>query len=147
MISNVALVLQSFQNQLKAIYPTLKVAYEQNVNYENGVVRLRSDNLIQDWTEDHFPAFIYNRNFIRPATTRRAAKDAPYDMGATQVKLYTSEFATIPINFMCLFTSPIQLEEFEISYYADKGIFSVVDTSVDLSNVNLGLWHYQIIWD
>lgn len=150
LITNIALVLRDWQNALRVKYSDIHIAYAESLNYAEGIVDIRSQNLVWEKDNPAFQALVYNRRPLKWATTHRAAKTGGYEYDAIGdiVKIYKSWYGEVELDFVFISPAPQYIDAFEIMYHIEDGISGIDEFTVDLTKTyDLGVWKYQCIWD
>lgn len=146
-LSNLAMVLRAWKNTMLVKYPSLNVVYSHSMTYQDDVVEMRGEHVMNTETESTYNLFAFSRESLIWATTHRAAKIDPKDYSGSHMKLYKAWYSSIPINFVFYAPNPKYIEEFEIKYHVEDGITGIDGFTLDLQQtLGLGQWEYQCIW-
>jgi len=145
-ISNIALVMQAVTTALKAKVSGLNTIYDENLDYETAIKKLRSSNKAAQTTSGANPLFIFNRSVLRrsPGKGTKSVMRGIDDATPTpsQYKVVQSEF---DINFMYVCYDMETLEDFEIGYITDEGLPSVNEVTITLPT--LGDFRHLLTWE
>ncbi len=149
--NNIALVLNSFQNQLKSKHTGLKTFHHDNLDHQTLNTALRSKNLIFSDLTRNTEILAYTRagalTYPETGAFRRASVNYGTSRTGTTVEGFYSVRAEMDINFLYLTSNINKSDHFEIAYGCGVGVSSVKKFQLNLSNVNLGIFDYVCHWE
>jgi hypothetical protein len=149
-ISTISLVVKGLTDAIKAIYPSWKVVYDENLDYQSSVEKLRKFNLINENYDNAFPMFSFKRSILHASTeVPRAVNVDVVDLGETTqdfANLFKSSYATFDVDFFIYSPNIDFIETIEVEYLSWQSLKSIRNFQVTIPGITLPMT-YQSYFD
>jgi hypothetical protein len=124
-VSNMALVMKAFLDQLGTMVPDIHYVYDENLSYETALRRYRPDQESNHRADPFFPAFVFKRNVLqhtkygagKRTIVNKIVGDVPL---AGKVPVYKAVHGWLELPFIVFMKNMVELERFEIAYLAES---------------------------
>jgi hypothetical protein len=150
-ISTIALVQKGLTDTILALYPDWKIVYDENLDYQSSVEKLRKYNLINENYSNAFPLFSFRRSVLHKAKNlERAVNVEVTDLGETTrnfANIFKSSFATFDIEFFIYHPDIRFIETIEIEYLSWQSLKSIRSYPVEIPGITPPLTYFTIFDD
>jgi DNA-binding transcriptional ArsR family regulator len=136
-ISTPVLVLNEIVKSMESRIQGLNYVYDEELSHETSVTSYKN-NLTADKSDDRvYPLLGFKRSILTQserAIAKRASQQSLRHTAllASEGTQFANSFASFVFEFNLYTKSMIDLEQFEVSFLAERGLFSIKNVEVDL---------------
>lgn len=142
-LSTIALVEKGLTDSILSLYPDWKIVYDENLDYQSSVEKLRKKNLMNKDFSDTFPLFSFKRSVLHESNyiPRQTNVDV-YDLGETTqnfANIFKASYATFDLDFLIYSPDITDMEVIEIEYLSRQSLKGITNFKVQIPGITLPL--------